>query len=201
MLPTPPEEMSARLPTVTLTPTLMISNPGPGTATVTLDVFTDRMFGGNPLAVLPDAAGLTTEQMQAIDAAAERLDWMRLTESDYEMAMAIHEMESFARGEGYYAGLEAPVRRAQLDWLAELYDQFYPSLRIFLFDARQVYSSPVTVFGPKMAVIYMGRHYIAFRDRDRVRTVTRHFDWLVREASVSAREVPGYLDRLRALVR
>ncbi len=33
---------------------------------VTLDVFTDRMFGGNPLAVLPDARGLTTETMQAI---------------------------------------------------------------------------------------------------------------------------------------
>ena len=33
---------------------------------VTLDVFTDRMFGGNPLAVLPDARGLTTVQMQAI---------------------------------------------------------------------------------------------------------------------------------------
>ena len=33
---------------------------------VTLDVFTDRMFGGNPLAVLPDARGLATEQMQAI---------------------------------------------------------------------------------------------------------------------------------------
>jgi len=32
----------------------------------TLDVFTDRMFGGNPLAVLPDARGLSTEQMQAI---------------------------------------------------------------------------------------------------------------------------------------
>jgi trans-2,3-dihydro-3-hydroxyanthranilate isomerase len=32
----------------------------------TLDVFTDTMFGGNPLAVLPDARGLTTEQMQAI---------------------------------------------------------------------------------------------------------------------------------------
>ena len=32
----------------------------------TVDVFTDRRFGGNPLAVLPDAAGLTTEQMQAI---------------------------------------------------------------------------------------------------------------------------------------
>jgi len=33
---------------------------------VTLDVFTDRMFGGNPLAVLPDARGLRAEQMQAI---------------------------------------------------------------------------------------------------------------------------------------
>jgi trans-2,3-dihydro-3-hydroxyanthranilate isomerase len=33
---------------------------------VTLDVFTDTLFGGNPLAVLPDATGLTTEQMQSI---------------------------------------------------------------------------------------------------------------------------------------
>jgi trans-2,3-dihydro-3-hydroxyanthranilate isomerase len=33
---------------------------------VTVDVFTDRRFGGNPLAVLPNAAGLSTEQMQAI---------------------------------------------------------------------------------------------------------------------------------------
>ena len=33
---------------------------------VTLDVFTDRRFGGNPLAVLPDASGLSTEQMQSI---------------------------------------------------------------------------------------------------------------------------------------
>ncbi len=33
---------------------------------VTVDVFTDRRFGGNPLAVFPNAAGLATEQMQAI---------------------------------------------------------------------------------------------------------------------------------------
>ena len=33
---------------------------------VTTDVFTDRMFGGNPLAVVLDAAGLSAEQMQAI---------------------------------------------------------------------------------------------------------------------------------------
>lgn len=32
----------------------------------TADVFTDRAFAGNPLAVVGDATGLTTEQMQAI---------------------------------------------------------------------------------------------------------------------------------------
>jgi trans-2,3-dihydro-3-hydroxyanthranilate isomerase len=33
---------------------------------VTVDVFTDRTFGGNPLAVVLDAEGLSTEAMQAI---------------------------------------------------------------------------------------------------------------------------------------
>lgn len=33
---------------------------------VTLDVFTTQRFGGNPLAVLPDARGLDTAQMQAV---------------------------------------------------------------------------------------------------------------------------------------
>jgi trans-2,3-dihydro-3-hydroxyanthranilate isomerase len=35
---------------------------------LTVDVFTDRKFGGNPLAVIPDAQGLSTEQMQSIAA-------------------------------------------------------------------------------------------------------------------------------------
>ena len=33
---------------------------------ITADVFTDRMFGGNQLAVFPDARGLTSDTMQAI---------------------------------------------------------------------------------------------------------------------------------------
>ncbi len=33
---------------------------------VTVDVFTDQMFGGNPLAVVLDATGLSTAQMQAV---------------------------------------------------------------------------------------------------------------------------------------
>jgi trans-2,3-dihydro-3-hydroxyanthranilate isomerase len=35
---------------------------------VTVDVFTERRFGGNPLAVFPDARGLTDAQMQALAA-------------------------------------------------------------------------------------------------------------------------------------
>jgi trans-2,3-dihydro-3-hydroxyanthranilate isomerase len=35
---------------------------------VTVDVFTDRRFGGNPLAVFPDAQGLTDAEMQSLAA-------------------------------------------------------------------------------------------------------------------------------------
>ena len=35
---------------------------------VTVDVFTDRRFGGNPLAVFPDAQGLSDDEMQALAA-------------------------------------------------------------------------------------------------------------------------------------
>src|SRR5689334_14780386 len=37
-------------------------------AFVTVDVFTDRRFGGNPLAVFPDAQGLSDADMQALAA-------------------------------------------------------------------------------------------------------------------------------------
>ncbi|MBY4892931.1 helix-turn-helix domain-containing protein [Rhodobacteraceae bacterium N5(2021)] len=133
---------------------------------------------------------------EAIQAAAARLDFLALTLSDYEMAMPVHELESFARAEGYYTGLSARIRAEQLDWMAEIYDRLYPGLRVFLYDARTTFSAPVTVFGPKIAVIYMGRHYLAFRDRDRVRAMTLHFDGLVREAEVASHT---FMDRLKAL--
>src|SRR6185369_3237460 len=38
----------------------------PSFAFVTVDVFTDRRFGGNPLAVFPDARGLSDAQMQSL---------------------------------------------------------------------------------------------------------------------------------------
>ncbi|WP_373356503.1 helix-turn-helix domain-containing protein [Pseudoroseicyclus sp. CXY001] len=138
--------------------------------------------------------GRTTEQ--AIGASADRLAWMRQSQSDYEIAMPLHELTTFARGEGYYAGLPEEIRRAQIAHLQRLHAQLYPALRLYLFDARQLYSAPVTIFGPLLAVLYLGRNYLTFRDTERVRAITTHFDALVKAASVSARDLPELLEGL-----
>jgi len=100
------------------------------------------------------AVGKTIEQ--AIGASADRLGWMQQSKSDYEIALPLSELDSFARGQGYYAGLPVNVRQDQLRRFRDLHDQLYPALRLHLFDKRAVYSAPVTVFGPLLAVIYRG---------------------------------------------
>lgn len=139
--------------------------------------------------------GRTAEQ--ALGAFEDRLQWMRSARSDYEIALPLHELAAFAAGTGYYEGLPRAVRIEQIDRLTQLTDQLYPSLRLYLFDAKRVFSAPVTIFGPLLAVVYLGRHYLAFRDSARVESISQHFDWLVKEAAFSARDVPGHLARLR----
>jgi transcriptional regulator with XRE-family HTH domain len=133
----------------------------------------------------------------AIGQTLARLDWMRGARSDYEIALPLHELATFARAEGYYAGLSPDLRRRQIDRILALIDELYPALRLYLFDARHVFSAPITVFGPLMAVVYLGQHYLAFRDAERVATLSRQFDGLVRDAAVGAREMPDHLRRLR----
>lgn len=134
---------------------------------------------------------------QAIGAFEDRLAWMRGARSDYEIALPLHELDAFAEATGYYRGLPAEVRAGQIDRLVELCEQLYPSLRLCLFDARRVFSAPVTVFGPLLAVVYLGRSYIAFRDAARVQAMTEHFDWLVREAEIGARDAARHLRALK----
>jgi transcriptional regulator with XRE-family HTH domain len=129
----------------------------------------------------------------AIAASEVRLDWMRGSSSDYEIAIPLFEIDSLVRGTGYYEGLPDAIREAQIARFAELHDQLYPSLRIHLFDARRLMSAPITIFGPLLAVIYVGQHYLAFRDTERVRALTLHFDRLVREARVPSRGFPAHL--------
>lgn len=139
--------------------------------------------------------GRTAEQ--ALGAFADRLHWMRQARSDYEIALPLHELAGFAEGTGNYEGLPAAIRAEQMDRIILLTEQLYPSLRLYLFDARRVFSAPVTIFGPLLAVVYLGRHYLAFRDSARVESISQHFDWLVKEAAFSARDVPAHLRALR----
>ncbi|MCA0870084.1 helix-turn-helix domain-containing protein [Seohaeicola saemankumensis] len=137
---------------------------------------------------------------QAIGASADRLDWMRSAGSDYEIAMPLYELQSFAHATGYYQGLPLQTRLEQIDRFLDLTTQLYPRLRIYLFDAKRLYSAPVTIFGPLLCVFYAGGHYMAFRDRDRIETFSRHFDSLVREADLTARHLPTHLRQLRAAI-
>lgn len=140
--------------------------------------------------------GRTAEQ--ALGAFEDRLTWMRGARSDYEIALPMHELAAFAGAAGYYAGIPPAVRLEQMDRLIELTEALYPALRLYLFDARRVFSAPVTIFGPLLAVVYLGRHYLAFRDTARVASISQHFDWLVKEAAFSARDVGTHLLTLRA---
>ncbi|WP_170338809.1 helix-turn-helix domain-containing protein [Ruegeria arenilitoris] len=137
---------------------------------------------------------------QAIGASEDRLTWMRGAQSDYEIAMPLYEIHSFAHGTGYHDGLPLNVRLDQIDHMLELCEQLYPRMRIYLFDAKRLYSAPVTIFGPLLCVFYAGSHYMAFRDRDRIEVFSRHFDTLVREADLTARHFPTHLRQLRAAI-
>nr|WP_093150713.1 helix-turn-helix transcriptional regulator [Aliiruegeria lutimaris] len=139
--------------------------------------------------------GKTPEQ--AIGASQDRFGLLGEQMSDYEIAISTGELRAFASGAGYYQGLDAGIRREQLDYLIEASREIYPALRLFLFDARRVFSAPVTVFGSFLGVVYVGRFYLAFRSRDRVRSLAEHFDNLVREAEIGDRSVSDWLTELR----
>jgi transcriptional regulator with XRE-family HTH domain len=135
----------------------------------------------------------TPEVEQRVDTAREKLRWMHTSENDYEVALPLSEVRALVQGAGYYTGLHADARREQLLWMADMTETLYPSLRMFLFDMKQVYSAPMTIFGVRLGAIYLGQNYLAFRDRDRVRALIDHFDGLIVRATVSARAIPETL--------
>jgi transcriptional regulator with XRE-family HTH domain len=132
----------------------------------------------------------------AITAMQDQLSWLFTGVSDYEIALPLHELEACATGTAYYQGVDETTRFNQLNFIADQCEDLFPRLRIFLFDAHQVFSAPITVFGPNLAVVYVGQCYLAFREAERVKSLTNHFDWLVREAAIDARNVPEYIRSL-----
>ncbi len=129
---------------------------------------------------------------QQADETQYRIDYTRRPETDMEVCMPRHTLEIFARGFGVWSGFAEADRRAQLLHMAELLDDLYPTFRLFLYDGRLRYSVPYTIFGPYRAAIYAGDMYLVLNATDAIRTLTRHFDNLIRAADVNAHEAAAY---------
>jgi transcriptional regulator with XRE-family HTH domain len=131
-------------------------------------------------------------------ASENRLALSRIPEMEMEIACSTQLLRGVALGEGIWRTMPEQMRRDQLDHMATLLSELYPRVRLFLFDARQYYSVPYTVFGPHRAAIFLGQLYFVFNTREHIRTLSTHFDNLVRAAAVQAHEVADRIRDLRA---
>ena len=125
-----------------------------------------------------------------------RLDYTRRPETDMEVCMPRQRLELLAEGHGHWRGLARKARQSQLRYMAELVEELYPSFRLFLYDQLKSYSIPYTVFGPQRAAIFVGEMYLVLNATEHIRSLTRHFDNLIRRAVVSPNESAAFIRAL-----
>ena len=117
-------------------------------------------------------------------------------DSEIEVCAPLQRFEIFAAGEGIWRDLPARDRAAALRHAASVVRSLYPSYRLFLYDGRQRFSVPYTVFGPKRAAIYVGDMYFVFTSTEHIRELTRHFDDLIRSARIQPNAAAEFIDSL-----
>jgi transcriptional regulator with XRE-family HTH domain len=128
--------------------------------------------------------------------ARARSAYARRSDSEIEVCAPFQSFDLFASGAGIWHGLSAPERLDALRHAAEVLEDLYPSYRLFLFDGRERFSVPYTVFGPKRVAIYIGDMYFVFTSTEHIRELTRHFDSLICSARIQPNDAPGFLRRL-----
>jgi transcriptional regulator with XRE-family HTH domain len=133
--------------------------------------------------------------------AQARIEHANRTENEIEVCMASQALEIFARGEGIWRDLPREDRHSQIQHAERFITDRYPGYRWFLFDGREHFSVPYTVFGPKRAAIYVGGMYFVFTSTEHIRELTHHFENLIRAARVQPNEMADYLRRLQKEVR
>lgn len=131
-----------------------------------------------------------------IDEAQFRIDYNRRPETDMEVCMPVQTLEALAGGHGIWSGLNIDQRREQLGHMANLLEELYPTFRLYLFDGNRQYSVPYTIFGQKRVCIYVGAMYLVLNADDTIKTLTRHFDGLIRGAVVNAHETARHVVQL-----
>ena len=125
-----------------------------------------------------------------------QLENARNVESDMEICLSMQRMEEFASGSGLWSGLSDRMRRDQLQRMADLVDDMYPSFRLHLYDGLRGFLLPQLVFGHQRAAIFAGDVYLVIRARQTIRELVRGFDAQVRIARVHSHEAGAYLRAL-----
>lgn len=147
----------------------------------------------------PDIAEVSA--LASVEQTSEQLKYSRHPDTEMEVCCASETLAAFARGEGVWRGLAAGARRKQIEYMIELTEELYPTFRWFLYDGLRHFSVPVTLFGPKRAVVYMGDLYFVFNTTEHIRVLMSQFDELVKVADVQPTEMSGYLKRLLEFVQ
>ncbi len=151
-----------------------------------------------PEVIAYEAAGAHQSAAVQADGAAFRLDYNRAPGTDMESCMPLQTLEGFAAGEGVWGDLPRLQRRAQLLHIAELIDELYPSFRLFLFDGRERFSVPYTMFGSLRASVFVGQMYLVLHTAEAVRMMQVHFEGMVRSTRIHPHEVSNYIRGLSA---
>ncbi len=128
-----------------------------------------------------------------------QLDYSRRPETDMEVCMPAQRLKMLARGQGIWQTIPVQIRRAQLEYMMELTSEMYPTFRLFLYDERKLHASPFSVFGPTRAAIYLGDMYLVINSVDHIKSLTRHFDDLIRIASVGPDRIKEHIAKLLKL--
>ncbi len=137
------------------------------------------------------------DQLEAKEEAIRnQLDYSRRPETDMEVCVPYQRFAAFANGDDPWTELDAGTRIQQLQYMAALIDEMYPTFRLFLFDGKAVSASPYTVFGPKRAAIFMGQMYLVVNSAEHIKAMTRHFDDLIRIAVIGPDKAAAHIRSL-----
>jgi transcriptional regulator with XRE-family HTH domain len=127
----------------------------------------------------------------------EQLDYSRRPETDMEAVMPYQQLYSLAAGTGIWSGMARGERQAQIEYMAQLLDELYPTFRLFLFDGLKAFSAPFTVFGPKRVAVYLGDMYLVINSVEQIRLLTARFDQLIRISSIGADRAAAFVGQLK----
>lgn len=108
-------------------------------------------------------------------------------------------LEAFAQGRGMWSGLKRQTRAEQLQHMSALINELYPSFRLFLFNEKERFSVPYTIFGSQRAALFVGGMYLVLNNAESIRKMQRHFDELIRFTRIHAHETAEFVKKLEVI--